>query len=47
MNPAARLLLASAEDIEQGVQMVWNVSVELEGADKPVLVAEWITRRLG
>jgi acyl dehydratase len=42
----ARFRLASAEDIEQGVQMVWNVNVELEGADKPVLVAEWITRRM-
>ena len=41
----ARFTLASAEDIEQGVQMVWSVNVELEGADKPVLVAEWITRR--
>jgi acyl dehydratase len=41
----ARFRLASAEDIEQGVQMVWNVTVDLEGADKPVLVAEWITRR--
>lgn len=41
----ARFRLASAEDIEQGVQMVWNVTVELGGADKPVLVAEWITRR--
>jgi len=41
----ARFRLASAEDIDQGVQMVWNVTVELGGADKPVLVAEWITRR--
>ncbi|HET7766475.1 MAG TPA: MaoC family dehydratase [Burkholderiales bacterium] len=41
----ARFRLASAEDIEQGVQMVWNVAVEIEGADKPALVAEWITRR--
>jgi acyl dehydratase len=43
----ARFRLASAEDIEQGVQMVWSVTVEVEGADKPALVAEWITRRLG
>jgi len=42
----ARFRLASAEDIEQGVQMLWNVTVELEGGDKPVLVAEWITRRM-
>src|SRR5262249_39840039 len=38
--------LASAEDIEQGVQMVWNGTVELDGAENPVLVAEWITRRM-
>jgi acyl dehydratase len=41
----ARFRLASAENIEQGVQMAWNVTVDLDGADKPVLVAEWITRR--
>jgi acyl dehydratase len=41
----ARFRLASAEDVEQGVQMVWNVTIELEGGDKPALVAEWITRR--
>jgi len=26
------------------VQHVWNVVVEREGGDKPVLVAEWILR---
>jgi len=41
----ARFRLAEVEDIEQGVQTTWNVSVEREGAEKPVLVAEWITRR--
>ena len=41
----ARFKLASAEDVDHGVQMVWNVTVDLEGAEKPVLVAEWITRR--
>jgi acyl dehydratase len=43
----ARFRLASAEDIEQGVQMAWSVTVEVEGADKPALVAEWVTRRQG
>src|SRR5262249_62211007 len=28
----ARFRLASAERLEQGVQLVWNVTVELEGA---------------
>ena len=41
----ARFVLAAAEKIEGGVQTVWNVTVECEGQDKPVLVAEWITRR--
>jgi acyl dehydratase len=43
----ARFRLAAAEDLEQGVQTVWSVTVECEGQDKPVLVAEWITRRHG
>ena len=41
----ARFVLAAVEDIKDGVQLVWNVSVECEGGDKPVLVAEWLTRR--
>ena len=41
----ARFVLAALEDIKGGVQMTWTVSVELEGGDKPVLVAEWLTRR--
>jgi acyl dehydratase len=41
----ARFRLAAVEDIERGVQTTWNVSVEREGEAKPVLVAEWITRR--
>ena len=41
----ARFVLAAIEDIKGGVQLIWNVSVEREGGDKPVLVAEWLTRR--
>jgi acyl dehydratase len=41
----ARFVLAAVEDIKGGVQLTWNVSVEREGGDKPVLVAEWLTRR--
>ena len=41
----ARFLLSSAEEIERGVQAVWSVTVERDGEAKPVLVAEWITRR--
>src|SRR3989454_7699836 len=41
----ARFRLAAVEDIVKGVQTTWNVTVEREGEAKPVLVAEWITRR--
>jgi acyl dehydratase len=41
----ARFVLASAEEIEGGVQSVWNVTVEREGEAKPALIAEWVTRR--
>jgi acyl dehydratase len=41
----ARFALVKAEDIPKGVQATWNVVVEREGGEKPVLVAEWITRR--
>lgn len=32
-------------EIEGGVQMVFDVTMECEGLDKPVLIAEWVTRR--
>lgn len=42
----ARMTLLSAEPIEgNGLQMAWNVTVEREGADKPVCVAESLVRR--
>jgi acyl dehydratase len=41
----AHFVLAALDDLEGGVQMTWNVSVEREGETKPVLVAEWLTRR--
>jgi len=41
----ARFRLAAVEDIDRGVQVTWNVTVEREGEPKPVLVAEWLTRR--
>jgi len=41
----ARFRLAAAEVIEGGMQTVWSVTVEREGEAKPVLVAEWVTRR--
>jgi len=42
----ARLTLLACEPIENnGVQMTWKVSVEREGSDKPVCVAESLGRR--
>ena len=41
----ARFKLAKFEPIEgNGVQVTWNTVVEIEGKDKPALVAEWIGR---
>ena len=41
----ARFKLAKYERIDgNGVQVTWDVTVEREGSDKPVLVAEWIGR---
>ena len=41
----ARFTLAKYEPIEgNGIQVTWNTTVEIEGADKPALVAEWIGR---
>ena len=37
-------VLKSIEDIPGGVQVTWDVTVELDGASKPALVAEWIGR---
>ncbi len=40
----ARFVLGAVEPIDGGVQTTWNVTVELDGANKPALVAEWLTR---
>ena len=41
----ARFVLAKYESLpNDGVQNTWDVSIEREGGDKPVLVAEWLTR---
>ena len=44
----ARLTLQAAERLEpEGLQMTWLVTVEREGADKPVCVAESLARNYG
>lgn len=41
----ARFVLAKYETLpNNGVQNTWNVTVEREGSDKPVLIAEWLGR---
>ena len=39
-----RFTLTKVEPIEGGVQTTWSVVVEREGSDKPVLVAETLSR---
>ncbi|MDA8109712.1 MAG: MaoC family dehydratase [Betaproteobacteria bacterium] len=40
----ARFTLARYDKLDGGVQVTWNVVVEREGSDKPVMVAEWLGR---
>jgi acyl dehydratase len=40
-----RMTLQEVEDIEGGAQITWKVTMEREGGDKPVCVAESISRR--
>jgi acyl dehydratase len=40
----ARFTLAKYEPLDGGVQVTWNTVVEIDGAAKPALVAEWIGR---
>lgn len=41
----ARFQLLSVDDFAGGAQLVWQVTMEREGTDKPVCVVESITRR--
>lgn len=40
----AHFTLNSIKDVEGGVELAWGVSVEVEGQQKPALVAEWLGR---
>jgi acyl dehydratase len=40
----ARFVPMSVEEVGQGTQVVWNVTIEREGGDKPCCVIEWIVR---
>jgi acyl dehydratase len=39
-----RVRLVSAEDVANGVQLVWSAVMELEGSEKPACIAEPVTR---
>lgn len=40
----SRSAVKSVEDFSEGVQVTWQITVDLENAAKPALVAEWIGR---
>ena len=40
----ARAVLQLLEEVEGGQHLVWNITVEREGGDKPCCVAEWLVR---
>ena len=40
----AKFAVGSVQDIESGVQVLWNVTLERKGSERPVCVAEFITR---
>jgi len=39
-----RFMLSALADISGGVQVIWKVTVEREGGDKPSCIAEWLVR---
>ncbi|MBB3674780.1 MaoC family dehydratase [Modestobacter versicolor] len=43
----ARVTLKDVEQVAGGVQNTLAVTVEREGGDKPVCIAEWVTRTYG
>ena len=40
----ARIVCGAIEEVSGGVQVMWAVTVEREGGDKPACVAEWLVR---
>ena len=40
-----RFVLQSVKDVEGGVEIVWAITVEVEGSEKPALVVEWVLRQ--
>jgi acyl dehydratase len=42
-----RFALAEATVVDGGFRLAWDVTIEQDGAAKPVLVARWLTRAMG
>jgi acyl dehydratase len=40
-----RFDLKAYDDVPGGAQLTWAVTIEIEGENKPALVAEWVMRR--
>jgi acyl dehydratase len=40
----AHFVLRSMKDVDGGAEIAWEVIVEMEGREKPALVAEWLIR---
>jgi acyl dehydratase len=40
----ARVSLGAVQEVGNAVQATWAITVEREGADRPVMVAEWLVR---
>jgi acyl dehydratase len=43
-NIRARIVLQSLKDVQDGMEAVFNATVEVEGGEKPCCVAEWVVR---
>ena len=39
-----RFTIGSVKEVEDAVQVIWQITVEREGGEKPALVAEWLVR---
>ena len=40
-----RFVLAKLDDIQDGIQMTWSITFEIEGVERPACVAEHVVRR--
>jgi acyl dehydratase len=40
----ARIVPGSVGEVAGSIQVIWNVTIERENADKPACVAEWVVR---